>query len=437
MMTWKQWIIMNAYSVLTMTSGINYMQSTMMNVPMKRGRDLLYLHLYMAFTFVVSSFIGTREAGTTLIGFTSFFLLPVLFYGQRGRNIFLYGSISIVFSILLDITTAYTITLVLGADTFNRIINANSFQSYLFTTTVVGALSFILPWSYKICHAFFTRHSTSVRNGFLLLRPAALMLIMLSVFAYSVVQVGKQSTQYNIMEMTYTYALCIILLPVSITYFIQDMVYFRQKQRNQTLEQQKRINDALLANMRIFKHNIGNMLYGLEGEILSKDTGQIQSYYEELVTKLALIQNENIIMLQNMPVSSVTALILRQLEEAQQQEIPVYLFVQKGLTLRGLGQADLSAVLGVLIDNAREAAACSALPYVSIELRNVQTMTEIVVRNTYAGDAGSLTFGKSTKEGHMGLGLKSVRDVLKKQHGCYLNMRSVGQYVEAQLLLKK
>ena len=79
-------------------------------------------------------------------------------------------------------------------------------------------------------------------------------------------------------EMAYAYALCVVLPPVSITYLIQDVQYLRQKRRNETLEQQKRVNDALLTNMsRIFKHNIGNMLYGLEGEILSGNVDQVQT----------------------------------------------------------------------------------------------------------------------------------------------------------------
>ena len=125
-------------------------------------------------------------------------------------------------------------------------------------------------------------------------------------------------------------------------------------------------------------------------------------------------------MLQNVPTLALTTLLLRQMEEAEKSGVPVYLHVEKGLVLRRLSASDLCAVLGALMDNAREAAEQSAAPYLSVELRNAQAATEVVVRNTYEETVGVSSFEASTKPGHQGLGLRSVREILGKYRNCYL-----------------
>lgn len=435
-MDWTQTALLGLYSSLLFALPLNFMLSTVMNTPAKKGKGLLLLSLYFFMIFLIGSALGKFSTLAVLLPQITNFFIPAIFFRQRGARLLLYGIFTTAYPIVLDIISSYTITLALGADTFARIVNSHSFRGGVFTNIVALLVHCCLLLLAKGLRRVFTKHGARVREGLLAVRPVALVAINAFVFASALNQLSNATAGFSMSEMAYAYALCVVLPPVSITYLIQDVQYLRQKRRNETLEQQKRVNDALLTNMRIFKHNIGNMLYGLEGEILSGNVDQVQAYYEQLIANLARIHNENIVMLQNVPTLALTTLLLRQMEEAEKSGVPVYLHVEKGLVLRRLSASDLCAVLGALMDNAREAAEQSAAPYLSVELRNAQAATEVVVRNTYEETVGVSSFEASTKPGHQGLGLRSVREILGKYRNCYLNLRTVGQYVEAQILME-
>lgn len=230
-----------------------------------------------------------------------------------------------------------------------------------------------------------------------------------------------------------TVVLLLILLLVSVSYFVQDINYLQQLRRNETLEQQQRVNQALLKNIRVFRHNIANMLFGFGGLLLSGRTDEIQAYYDEMVQRCRLIHNENIVMLQNLTSPALTSLILHQIDAANQEAIPMDVYIQKGVHRRGLSDAQLCQVMGVLLDNAREATKESAAPYISLEMRNIDHSLEVIIRNTFGADTP--TFQQSSKAHHEGLGLQSVRDILRTNPRANLNLRAEGQYVVAQMVV--
>lgn len=230
------------------------------------------------------------------------------------------------------------------------------------------------------------------------------------------------------------------LLLVAVSYFTQDIRYIDQLRHNETLEKQQAISHSLLKNLRYFRHNMINMLYGLEGVILKGDTRELQAYYQDMAHRCALVNNENILALERVNDPAVSAVLLRAVDRAREKEIPFSLYVQQGIGVaRGLRSSDTCQILGVLLDNALEAADQSAEPSVRVEMRTVDGMLEILVCNTYAGrvDPALLSQGgHSTKEGHMGQGLASCYDILSRKKGAFLNFDVSGQYVRAQLLIR-
>ena len=86
----------------------------------------------------------------------------------------------------------------------------------------------------------------------------------------------------------------------------------RDRRRLNTLyEYQRNAYEAVLGNQRRFRHNILNMLYGFEGTILSDDTGEIRRYYEQLIEKCALVNNDNVLALRRVTQPALKGLLLR------------------------------------------------------------------------------------------------------------------------------
>lgn len=94
--------------------------------------------------------------------------------------------------------------------------------------------------------------------------------------------------------------------------------------------------------------------------------------------------------------------------------------------------------MGVLLDNALDAAEDSKEPYVLVEIRGIDGMMELIVKNTYSGkiDKAVLRGGHSTKEGHAGVGIASCHDILRHKQNAFLNYDVGWQYVRSQLLIK-
>ncbi|MBP3649814.1 MAG: GHKL domain-containing protein [Clostridia bacterium] len=232
-----------------------------------------------------------------------------------------------------------------------------------------------------------------------------------------------------------------VMLGVAVSYMVQDIRYIWQMQRLYTMEQQQAISRSLLQNLRYFRHNMVNMLYGLEGELIGGDRKTVTAYYQQMREKCMLVNNENIAALERITNPSVGAVLLRGVDKARQLNLPMNLYVQENVHFgRTLPEADLCQVLGVLQDNAIEAADKAEERFVSVEIRAVESGVEIIVKNTYIGDVSpeQLTRGGvSTKEGHEGQGLSSCYQILSRRKGAFLNFWVTGQYVQAQLLLSR
>lgn len=230
-----------------------------------------------------------------------------------------------------------------------------------------------------------------------------------------------------------------VLVAIVVSYFAQDLKYLSQLKRNDTLERQKAVSDALLSNLRSFRHNMVNILYGFEGVILSGNRERIAQYYQEMTQRCALVNNENIVALERVANSSVNSVLIHALDRARENQLPCNLYVQKDIRVDcRMANSDLSEVLGVLVDNAIEAAMQATVQFVSIEMRNVDKSLEILIKNTYDGQVteSDLYRGRSSKKEHMGQGLKSSYEVLDRQKTAFLNFRISGQYVQAQLLIQ-
>ena len=219
-------------------------------------------------------------------------------------------------------------------------------------------------------------------------------------------------------------------------YGLQDIQQYKLHLKNQTLEDRNVAYQRVIDTTREFRHNIANMIYGLEGVILTQDIGQIEQYYTAMTRRCALINNENAVALNRLTDASLTALLLRKLDTAREKAIPVYLNVDSGFEFDALPSHALCEALGCLIDNALEAAEKSDAPQVNMTLRSADTFDEILLDNTYAADAdlGFLTGNAvSSKPGHRAVGLGSVRRQLGRYRDVCLNQYVQGRFIETSL----
>ena len=397
---------------------------------------------FLAFVFSTSmvTFLPIRNS---IIGTLNGLLSGILFirfrYQTPVSKTLLWGFIMFIISIIDDLIGSLTLLPLLGQEMFDQSRNYSSFiSSALLNILVISYVGVAALCIYLFRILFKTKKNIKrkkLHTAWLFIRPVLLILSDIIVFGQAMARINDQAVNMIWEEMISNYILMILLLIVSATYIVQDIHYIRQYRRNETLENEKQITDALLKNLRIFRHNTANMLYGFEGYILAGKTDQMQEYYKEIVHRCSLINNENIIMLQNIPSQAVIGLMLHHIDKINQAEIPITVYADKHLNWGRIRESVICEALGVLLDNAFEAAQSSPSPSISVEMRNQNESgsLEIIVTNSVDRTA-SIDFSATTKPGHAGIGLAGVQALLEK-NGAFLNIRQVGQYVEAQILM--
>lgn len=271
-----------------------------------------------------------------------------------------------------------------------------------------------------------------------LMRPLALLLLALGTIAITLRRVAQLNPAQQLMEINFCYLAIAFLLVLSSTYISQDLKYLQIARSNEKLLRQQRIYDTLLTETRAFRHNIANMLYGLEGVLMHGDVERIRAYYAQMRNQCARINNENITALERIPSPAVSALLLQKLQRAKELDVLIYLNVEQDMTWRGIRDADMCQLLGILTDNAIEAAQRAPAKFVQATFGKTGDAMEVIIRNTYDTQGVDMGFllgePASAREGHEGLGLKSAREIIARQRRVVMNQFPRGRYIETLLL---
>lgn len=400
-------------------------------------RGVLTYHIILMFTGILSN---QNTTVMPVVTFACYWLFLFYYCKLRGMALFKAAFFGTAFSAAGDILTGLC-TMYLyhfDMDTIELARLGYTPICYITNLTCVFFTIFLTA-----CYFFLTsskKQHPSYENLFRVFRPLVMAICLLTLFLRTMQHSESLGYTVRFMEIFPEFLVIVILFCLGGSYAIQDIKYLRQNQLNSRLLQQKEEQDALLKETRVFRHNIANLLYGFQGILLSDDKQAVQEYYGNLVDTCALVNNENVVSLQRIPSLAVSSLLLNKIQGANEKKIPFYLYTDDGLNYHGLKDKEMCEILGILLDNALEGAAESPAPLITVEFHNAQTDMEIVVRNTFGEEAANLRQDDilfstvSSKAGHMGIGVSSVRSLLSGSRSVF-NIYMRGRYIEASLLL--
>ncbi len=226
------------------------------------------------------------------------------------------------------------------------------------------------------------------------------------------------------------------IVPIFLTFlnFIALMVYFfiviyslsktmKLQITAKNLENAENYNSTLsylYDNVKAFKHDFDNMVFIIGGYIENNDINGLKTYYKNLekdcerVNGLALLNPE---LINN---SGIYNLLISKYKKANDYNVEIHLEYFFDLQKLKMPIYEFSRILGILLDNALEAAKESNEKQVNILFRDSQRNTTqiITIENSYNNkDVNtSLIFekGKTSKQNHTGMGLWEVKQILKR-----------------------
>ena len=274
-----------------------------------------------------------------------------------------------------------------------------------------------------ICYAFvrFLSGFKNIRNHTSL--PLAYWLSLFVIPSGTILMLYPLFMSYNISRLWAIIGLTCALIINVMTFYLYDKISELmqekldrcvQQDQNHFYENQVEIMVDALEKIKMIRHDLKNKLspiYDLaktsnNNELIS----QISSLMEFYPSNKIYAQSGNI---------AVDSILNYKLYEANKQNIQVSteIFIPKDLSLPSF---DIAAILGNLLDNAKEAAIKTNNAWIECKIRFDRGRLFIEITNSYNGklckQKEKFLSIKSNKENH-GYGIKSIENTLKRYNG--------------------
>ncbi len=238
------------------------------------------------------------------------------------------------------------------------------------------------------------------------------------------------------------------LFIVLILYFLYIFAIVRFISTNRTLtdkteefEQLKFYTDlveGLIDDSNKFKHDYNNVLVSFSGYLRDRDYKGLDNYFEDLVDINNQLAVNNIAALKGINDSGIKGLITMKINQIIAENIDFDLEVHDDIDF-SVGTLDLSRIIGVFLDNAKEAAMTSNAKKVKLGILNEDGDVSIFIANTYKdkpilGDIFKQGF--SSKGNSRGFGLSNVKEIIdSKYSNVSLNTYFDEEYFVQEMIL--
>lgn len=171
-------------------------------------------------------------------------------------------------------------------------------------------------------------------------------------------------------------------------------------------------------NIRGFKHDFNNIVQAIGGYVALNDMDGLKDYYKNLLTDCKLTNNLNLLNPETINNPSIYSLLTNKYFIATSKNIKMTFSIFTDLSNINFNMYELSRILGILLDNAIEAAEETDEKFVEIEFISDNKKQLFIIRNSCDSSNISTTKifekGYSTKERNSGIGLWKVHKILSK-----------------------
>jgi two-component system sensor histidine kinase AgrC len=195
--------------------------------------------------------------------------------------------------------------------------------------------------------------------------------------------------------------------------------------------------------LRAIRHDYVNILSSFKLYIDNEDmAGLSKYYYDELseVNKDLLHQNMLMSSLENIRLNEVKSILIYKCSQAAQHEIRICFEIREPIEKLGVSTAIVCQMLGILLDNAVEAALKADKKELSIAIVKNPNSTAFIIKNTWAKQHFPIDklfeLGFSTKQEGSGVGLYTVRNYTEKIKGLYLETETTDEHFTQILTVK-
>lgn len=215
----------------------------------------------------------------------------------------------------------------------------------------------------------------------------------------------------------------------------------QQQEQEITREYMTQMED-LYQDMCSFRHDYKNILSTMEYYMEHKELDKLEEYFrQEILPTASSLPGQDFILgrLTQVQVAPIKSLLCSKLCSCQNKQIPFTLSIPEPVTHFPMDVLSLSQILGILLDNAMEAALQTEKPYLEIILLPQEEHIYIEIKNSTLPLTVPISDlsrrGFSTKKGHTGLGLHTVQKLLAPLDHVQFSLEVQDSIFSAKLVL--
>lgn len=237
-------------------------------------------------------------------------------------------------------------------------------------------------------------------------------------------------TIYVILMMSY-----LILMSV-VTYIIannmkKEIQYENRKIELENLKEYNSNLEAMYNDMRGFRHDYTNILTAMSGYIEEKNIEGLEEFFYKKIVPLNSEmnrKNNRIGLLQNIHITEIKGLIASKVIRAQELGIDVLVDIVEPVDKINMDIIDLSRTIGILLDNAIEAAIECEKSWIKLTFIQKENFVLLVFINSCVERTPQIyqifEKGFSTKGDNRGLGLYNLKEIVNKYHTISLDTKA-------------
>lgn len=236
----------------------------------------------------------------------------------------------------------------------------------------------------------------------------------------------------------------IFIYIIILTYLVISIrKLLKMEKINNRIKDLETSNKRLQSNydsVRSFKHDFNNIMQSIGGYIALEDLEGLKKMYQSIVDECQEINDMQSINEQVINNPAIYHLINHKYEIAKNENVKMKVEVLVDLTNLKISDLDLCRILGILIDNAIEAAKECEEKFISVKFiyDRMNKRNMIIVENPYKNSLIDLNkiyekgYSSKKKKLDHGLGLWKVKQILRKNDNIFI-YTSRGKLFKQQL----
>ena len=369
-----------------------------------------YTYILIASLIAIITNLFVKNPFSYLINLISFFIFMHFLFKQNIRNSCI-AMVSTYISIFISVVLAQTIL-----NEFMKInyIDMVTIPLYHIITSLLIYTIFSL-----VCILLKKR-----KKIFDYLQPSLKVTVIINlILGISVIFIN--SYIISIYHFNFSTTVKVIMILSLLVYFVFSMYsILRTNKLEQTakdLETEKIYNKTLSIlhdNIRFFKHDFNNIVQVIGGYIDLNDMNGLNKYYQSLLKECKLNNNLNLLNPQTINNPSIYSLLNNKYYQALQYGITMNFEIFSDLSTINFNIYEFTRILGILLDNAIEAAKETTEKIIEIQFKSDSKKQLFIIENSCADNNISTTKifekGYSTKKNNSGIGLWKVHNILSK-----------------------